>query len=918
MCYWVMSRIGQHDRPPKGDCGPCKALAVLITCCLLCPSTAKAQLKEVRRVLVFYELGLASPAVTLIDQEVRVALDKSPYQIELYREYLETTLFPDEASQQKFRQWYIEKYRNRRPDLILAVGPSPIRFMADSHETYFRGIPIVFCGASEYSANNPKLNPDFTGVWENWEPSKTLELALKMRPGTEHVVVVGGMSSFDRHLEAIVQEDLRRYEGRLDLTYVTNLAMPALLERLKHLPDHTLVLYTSLEQDAAGTRFIDATQSALMVISGANAPVLSLADVNLGHGEVGGYLDSFDKEGQIVGGIARRILAGERPQDIPVVRGTDVYMFDWRALRRWGLKESDLPPGSIVLYRQPTAWESYKWYIMGGAFLCLIETLLIVGLFWQRARRRKVQQSLRERLRFETLCSELSREFINLPEEQISSVVERSLGRIAEFLKAERVTLYELTQEGSAFTKVFSWRREGFSLAPETVDSSRFPWFTSHLLNSILLLVPDSSNLPDEASADRESLVQSGFMSVAAVPLAAGGEVIGFMSFVSANQRTHWANDQVEQLRALADLFTNALRRIRIQTALRESEERFRLMASTAPVLIWMSGTDKLCTYFNKLWLDFTGKTFESEVGNGWTEGVHPEDLPRRLEAYTRAFDRREEFRIEYRLRRRDGEYRWMLDSGTPRFNPNGSFAGYIGSAIDVTDHKKAEEALSSVSRRLIEAQEEERRYIARELHDDVNQRVALLAIEVQRLEDALPESSVALRGQTAELSQRTLEISREVQLLSHRLHSSKLELLGVVAAIKSFCHELSAQQEVKISFAHSGVPRSLPRDTSLCLFRVLQEALRNAVKHSRVRHFGVDLRGVEGAIQLTVRDSGVGFDVEAARNNCGLGLVSMRERVSLVKGTISITSKPAAGTEINVCIPVTAAAVADQRSVTA
>ena len=182
--------------------------------------------------------------------------------------------------------------------------------------------------------------------------------------------------------------------------------------------------------------------------------------------------------------------------------------------------------------------------------------------------------------------------------------------------------------------------------------------------------------------------------------------------------------------------------RKRAEEALRESEGRFRLVANTAPVLIWMSGPDKLCNYFNQPWLDFTGRAFEAELGNGWAEGVHPEDLKACLDTYTKAFDRREEFTMQYRLRRRDGEYRWVSDTGVPRFNANRSFAGYIGSCIDVTEHKLAEEALSNVSRKLIEAQERERTRIARELHDDVNQRIALLAIELDLLKQNLPDSA--------------------------------------------------------------------------------------------------------------------------------------------------------------------------------
>ena len=593
----------------------------------------------------------------------------------------------------------------------------------------------------------------------------------------------------------------------------------------------------------------------------------------------------------------------------------------------------------------------------------------------------------------------------------------------------------------------------------------------------------------------------------------------------------------------------------------RDSSGLVRLVADSLPLLVWISGSDNRCTYFNKPWLHFTGRPLESEIGDGWADGVHAADLQHWLDTYTRAFDRREPFMMEYRLRRHDGEYRWVLGNAAPMFDPDGSFVGYIGACFDVTDfrraeaersvaddrlrlamesgrsvgwewdletnrdtwfgdlstifgissniyvghvddfrrsvhpedrglvwkaikdaresrspyaaefrilwpdgtvrwvaakgqfyyspggdpermlgmavditerkdaeeslrrtemelqeaqrlagvgswqwdpdtdtvvwseelyriagrdpglpavtyeehsqlytpeswnrlqvavetalntgapyelmlemiradgthrwvtargeahrdstgriarlrgtvqditeRKRADEALSSVNGRLIEAQESERARIARDLHDDIGQRLALLAVALEQVKGLLPDASGGeAAGCLDALQKQTAEIIDDVQALSHELHPPRLLHLGVVAAMRSFCGELSRQKSAQIDFRSENLP-AVPPDVSLCLFRVLQEALHNAVRHSRVRRFDVHLRGTGDVVDLTVRDEGVGFDVDAANRGLGLGLTSMKERLKLVDGELFVESQSTRGTTVLARAPV-------------
>ena len=358
----------------------------------------------------------------------------------------------------------------------------------------------------------------------------------------------------------------------------------------------------------------------------------------------------------------------------------------------------------------------------------------------------------------------------------------------------------------------------------------------------------------------------------------------------------------------IAGLLWQRARERKAEAALRESEKRFRVMVDTTPSLVWMSDAKGRVTYLNDRRLAFTGAGPRAGYGHTWASYVHPEDLEGVLDVVSRALKTHRPYSTEYRLRRSDGAYRWMLDVASPRVNGDGTFAGFIGSAIDTTDQKLAQQALQKVSGQLIEAQEKERSRIARELHDDICQRLALLSISIDLANRDSTFESGATKQSLEDIQRHCSEIAADVQSLSHQLHSSKLEHLGIVSAIGGFCEELEKQHGVEIQFSSGGVPAHLPQDASLCLFRVAQEALHNAIKHSGVSRFAVELTGKGGSVRLVVRDAGVGFDVEQAKKNAGLGLVSMQERIHLVHGSFSVESKPGEGTKIIVTVPLAVA----------
>ena len=279
-------------------------------------------------------------------------------------------------------------------------------------------------------------------------------------------------------------------------------------------------------------------------------------------------------------------------------------------------------------------------------------------------------------------------------------------------------------------------------------------------------------------------------------------------------------------------------------------------------------------------------------------------DIPDRWKEIHRRTLAGETLRAEEDRWDRKGGSTWFRWEIRPWHNLEGAPGGILIFSEDITRRKQMEEAISRMSRNLIESQEKERTRIGRELHDDINQRLAMLAIELEQLQDNPSE----VRSRVQELRKQTIEISDDVQALSHELDSSKLERLGAIGGMRSWCKEFGERQRIQVEFKSPEAKISLPREIGLCLIRVLQEALHNAAKYSGVRRIEVQLWEDSGEIHLLVSDLGRGFDLETAMEGRGLGLTSMQERVRLIKGIIEIQSKPMSGTTVHVHVPLMSA----------
>jgi PAS domain S-box-containing protein len=325
--------------------------------------------------------------------------------------------------------------------------------------------------------------------------------------------------------------------------------------------------------------------------------------------------------------------------------------------------------------------------------------------------------------------------------------------------------------------------------------------------------------------------------------------------------------------------------------------------------MIWASGPDAACNYFNQGWLAFTGRPLERELGAGWLEGVHVEDSAQCMAGYLRAFEQRAPFALEYRLRRHDGEYRWVLDVGVPRARPDGVFDGYVGCALDISDQKRTEadlrqsqRQLRALAAKLATVREEERIRIAREIHDELGQSLTRLGMDADWI--ATQPAPREVKAQAAAMRDLIDQLQNTVRRIAAELRPALLDTAGLPEALRWEAEEFQRRTGIACRVTLPDAPLRLAPERASALYRILQETLTNVVRHAAATRIDVRVDALRRAVELEVIDNGRGFR-PPSQPMAMLGILGMQERAAQFGGEFSIGAAKAAGTRVRVRFPI-------------
>ncbi len=507
---------------------------------------------------------------------------------------------------------------------------------------------------------------------------------------------------------------------------------------------------------------------------------------------------------------------------------------------------------------------------------------------------------------FEVLAAELLSTFIGLPAAKLDGAILAAEQRICELLGVDLAGLWQWSAESPRdLILTHMYRPLGGPPVPDRMVAEEFfPWTQKQALAGRIVLLSSMRDLPPEAVTDRATNAHFGLKSAALFPLSAGGgPVFGALGFNMVREERSWQDVEVRRLRLVAEVFAGALARRDAEEAVRESEERLRLAAESADVGLWSMDPATFSFWTTEKAREHFGFSGSDPVTlSRVLAAVVPEDRSK-ISAVIEELGRSDgDGRVEYRRELPDGSWRWLASRGRARRDASGVVRGIMGVTADITDRKQAEDTMRDFGGRLIRAQEEERSLLARELHDDVTQRLAVLSIDAGRAErgEAGPERDQALRSVRKGLA----ELGRDVHALAYQLHPSILQDLGLAEAIRTECDQFRRQGRADVDVKIEPLPAVIGTDSALGLFRIAQEALRNVARHAGAHSLTVALGPEGGGLRLEIRDDGAGFDPTLQARRRGLGLESMRERVQFVAGTLRVESAPGMGTSVVAWVP--------------
>lgn len=796
--------------------------------------------------------------------------------VELYTEYLESNRFPNEDQVLALHDYLKRKYADRFIDVIVANSDASLNFFLKDRGNLFPQTPIVFVATKYPSKEEMATGPGLTGAVVLSTQRETLDLALRLHPRTQQVFVISGTLEHDKRIETLTRHELESYENRITITYLTDLSLEDLIAKAKNSPEHSILLHVWQQSQTEQGKVLESADLIDSIARSATVPVYSMSFqrawlasgyANDGSGIMGGYVTPASASGSKAAEIALRVLNGTRPQDIPIERPAPVPMLNWRELQRWGISEGDLPLGSLVMFREFTFWELYKWRILGVGVLLLLQTSLIAGLLVERARRSKATHGLSE------------------SEERYRNVVQTQTELICRYLPDTTITFVN-----DAYCRYFGKSRA------ELIGLKFIELIPEHSRQDTLVYVQSLLKNPRIQSNEHQAILADGSITWQ-----------HWIDHVITN-----GNGRVKELQGIGRDITE---RKLAEEELQISERRFATAFSANPQPMSLTTlAEGRYIDVNESFLQMSGYAREEVIGNtslGLGIFQAPEDREK-LVGPLRSGKSVQNLELMFRTKTR--EFRILLSSAE-LINLGGQQCVLVASS-DITDRKRLEEErlnaeneLSQLTARLFTLQDEERRRIARELHDGTAQNLFAISIDIDlmRKQTANGDSELnSLLDESASLCEQSLQ---EIRTLSYLLHPPLLDHAGLVSALQWYVDGFIKRSGIAVNLVALESVGRMGSEIETALFRIVQESLTNIRRHSGSETAGIRLWRDEDEIFLEIHDHGKGIKLTDSigpideTHLLGVGIPGMRQRLRQLGGRLDIVTS-ASGTVVTAIIP--------------